>query len=201
MKITRALTSPFGANTYVVMDTVTNKGVIIDPGGYDDALAKKIKAADVSILYIILTHGHPDHTGGAKGFKKEFPEAKLVACLHEKEMLATGSMFFGDKEGITPDMFVEDGDTLKVGELTLRIIHTPGHSPGGICIYVNDCLFSGDTLFRQSIGRTDFPGASFNTLKRAIHEKLFTLPETTRVFPGHMEETDIGFEKRNNPFV
>ena len=205
MKVMRIPTGALAVNTYYVTAATVNQGFIVDPGGYDDYLTKRIKAADVSIQYIILTHGHHDHMGGVSEFMKEFPSAKLVACIHEKEILedsnANFSNYFGGGMTLKPDIYVDDGDTLEVGELTLRFIHTPGHTPGGLCIYVGELLFSGDTLFRQSVGRTDFPGSSFVDLKRAINEKLFILPETTKVYPGHMEETDIAFEKRNNPFV
>ena len=205
MKIMRIPTGALAVNTYYVTAETVNQGFIIDPGGYDSSLAKKIKAADVSLQYIILTHGHHDHMGGVGDFMKEFPSAKLVAGIQEKIILedsnANFSNYFGGNMTLKPDIYVDDGDTLEVGELVLRFIHTPGHTPGGLCIYVGDVLFSGDTLFRQSVGRTDFPGSSFVDLKRAINEKLFILPDTTKVYPGHMDATDIAFEKRNNPFV
>jgi glyoxylase-like metal-dependent hydrolase (beta-lactamase superfamily II) len=205
MKVMKVPTGGMAVNTYYVAAETINHGFIIDPGGYDYSLVKKIKEADVSIKYIILTHGHHDHMGGVNDFLGEYPDAKLVACVHEKSILenpnANFSNYFGGSMTLNPDIFVDNGDTLEVGELTLKFIHTPGHTPGGLCIYVGGVLFSGDTLFRQSIGRTDFPGSSFADLKKAINEKLYTLPEHTKVYPGHMEETDIGFEKRNNPFV
>ena len=99
------------------------------------------------------------------------------------------------------DLYVKEGDTLEVGEMRLRFLMTPGHTPGGMCISVDDCLFSGDTLFQTSIGRTDFPGGSFSEILDSIKNKLFLLPDETKVFPGHMGPTSIGYEKRNNPFV
>jgi len=205
MKISKIPTGPLSVNTYYVFDENTNKGFIVDPGGYDASLAKLIKADNVTISYIILTHAHHDHIGGVDAFMKEFPEAKLVASKYEKEMLedseANFSNYFGQKMTLKPHIYVDDGETLNAGGLELKFIHTPGHTPGGMCIYVGNCLFSGDTLFQQSIGRTDFPGSSFAKLKKAIHEKLFVLPDNTRVYPGHMGETEIGLEKRNNPFV
>jgi glyoxylase-like metal-dependent hydrolase (beta-lactamase superfamily II) len=136
---------------------------------------------------------------------KEFPDAMLVASMHEEEMLANPAMnfsnYFGQDLTLDADIYVDDGNSLPVGDLELVFIHTPGHTPGGMCILVDDVLFSGDTLFQLSIGRTDFPGSSFADMKKSIQEKLYTLPEYTRVLPGHMEETEIGFEKVNNPFV
>ena len=205
MKIAKIPTGPLSVNTYYVVCGETNKGFIVDPGGYEPLLTKKIKADNVTISYIILTHAHSDHTGGVEYFMQQFPDAKLVASKYEKDILEDAgsnfSSYFGKEQVLKPHIYVDDGDTLTVGELELKFLHTPGHTPGGICIYVEDCLFSGDTLFQQSIGRTDFPGSSFSAIKKSIHEKLFVLPEHTRVYPGHMGETEIGFEKRNNPFV
>jgi len=205
MNISVYQTGELGVNTYYAVCEKTMKGFLIDPGGYDKRIANKVKSENVSLEYIILTHGHGDHIGGVKAFMKEFPEAKLVASVAEKEMLVDPvlnfSSYFGEELVFYPDIFVKDGDVISVGELELNILHTPGHSPGGICILVEKILFSGDTLFAQSIGRTDFQGSSFSQLKKSIHEKLFVLPDDTRVLPGHMGETDIGFEKRHNPFV
>jgi len=205
MKITRIPTGMLSVNTYYVVCENTKKGFIVDPGGYDSTLAKDIKSDDVTITHIILTHAHHDHMGGVKEFMKEFPEAKLVVYKDETKLLqdadANFSNYFGQPVVLEADIYVGDGDTLNVGDLELKFIHTPGHTPGGMCIYVGGSLFSGDTLFRQSIGRTDFPGSSFADLKKSIHEKLFILPEETRVLPGHMDESSIGFEKNHNPFV
>jgi len=192
MKIMIAQTGMLNVNTYYVSDEEAKKGFIIDPGGYDDSLAEKIKKDSVSLEYIILTHGHFDHTGGVEGFMKKFPEAKLVASEAEAKTIS---------DEFTPDLCVKDGEVVNVGGMELKFILTPGHTAGGMCVYVENCLFSGDTLFAQSIGRTDLAGGSFAELMNSIKKKLFTLPEDTKVFPGHMGQTEIGFEKSNNPFV
>ena len=189
MKVLRDPTGPLGVNTYYGVCENTGKGFLVDPGGYDHQLAEKIKEEGTTLEYIILTHGHFDHVGGVPEFMKEFPEAKLVVSRQEKEI------------NLLPDILIEGGEVLCVGELKLEFMHTPGHSPGSLCILVEDILFSGDTLFQQSVGRTDFPGSSFASLERSIREKLYVLPDDTNVLPGHMGETEIGFEKRNNPFV
>ena len=162
---------------------------------------------DVNIKYIILTHGHSDHICGVNEHKAEFPDAKIVAYKDEEAMLENPNLNqspgFGVPYSTKADILVSDGDELKVGDVTLKFIHTPGHTEGGMCIYVKEAkaLFSGDTLFRQSIGRTDFPGGSYKEIMDSIRKKLFLLPDDTNVFPGHMGTTSIGFEKENNPFV
>ncbi len=199
-------TGPLAVNSYVVTDEKTRKTFIVDPGGHNHNMVNYIKEDSLEVEYIILTHGHGDHLGGVPDLMEVFPAAKLVAGIHDKELLADpnlnmSNMVQGYPVSLTADRFVEDGETLNVGDLELRFLHTPGHTPGGICILVENFLFSGDTLFEQSIGRTDFPGSSYQAIVKAIREKLFVLPEETTVLPGHMGSTTIGFEKENNPFV
>lgn len=207
MKITNLPSGALQVNTYLVVDEETNKGFIVDPGGYNPVLTKMVKEENIDIEYIIITHGHSDHICGVNEHKNDFPNAKIVAHEEEKAMLSDTdfnfSASFGMPYTVEADIYVKDGDVLSFGNTELKIFHTPGHSPGGICIYAEkeNVLFSGDTLFRQSIGRTDFPGCSFNQLAESIHNKLFVLPDETQVFPGHMGPTEIGFEKRSNPFV
>ena len=196
-----------GVNTYLVVDESTKEGFIVDPGGYNPKLTKKVSDEGIAIKYIVLTHGHADHISGVNEHLDDFPNAKVVVHTNEKPMLEdpreNQSLMFGSAQTVKGDIFVNDGDELEVGNLRLKFIFTPGHTPGGMCIYVEseDVLFSGDTLFRQSIGRTDFPGGSFRDLADAVHTKLFILPDETVVLPGHMGQTSIGFEKGNNPFV
>lgn len=207
MRITNLLSGALQANTYLAVDEKTNEGFIVDPGGYNKVLTKEVRDNDVNIKYIILTHGHSDHICGVNEHKAEFPDAKIVAYKDEEAMLENPNLNqspgFGVPYSTKADILVSDGDELKVGDVTLKFIHTPGHTEGGMCIYVKEAkaLFSGDTLFRQSIGRTDFPGGSYKEIMDSIRKKLFLLPDDTNVFPGHMGTTSIGFEKENNPFV
>jgi len=207
MRITNLPSGALQANTYLAVDEKTNEGFIVDPGGYNKVLTKEVRDNDVNIKYIILTHGHSDHICGVNEHKAEFPDAKIVAYKDEEAMLENPNLNqspgFGVPYSTKADILVSDGDELKVGDVTLKFIHTPGHTEGGMCIYVKEAkaLFSGDTLFRQSIGRTDFPGGSYKEIMDSIRKKLFLLPDDTNVFPGHMGTTNIGFEKENNPFV
>ena len=207
MRITNLPSGALQANTYLAVDEKTNEGFIVDPGGYNKVLTKEVRDNDVNIKYIILTHGHSDHICGVNEHKAEFPDAKIVAYKDEEAMLENPNLNqspgFGVPYSTKADILVSDGDELKVGDVTLKFIHTPGHTEGGMCIYVKEAkdLFSGDTLFRQSIGRTDFPGGSYKEIMDSIRKKLFLLPDDTNVFPGHMGTTSIGFEKENNPFV
>lgn len=207
MQIYNIPTGAIGTNTYLVYDENSMEGFLVDPGAYNSGVSDKIKDLGIDIRYIILTHGHADHIMGVEGFKNDFPGAELVANINEKGMLndrvLNMSVQFGDPTEIDADIYVDDGDTMDVGGMHLEFLFTPGHSPGGMCIYIPDekTLFSGDTLFQSSIGRTDFPGCSFEALKQSIHEKLWPLPEDTSVFPGHMGPTNIGFEREHNPFV
>lgn len=207
MRITNLPSGALQANTYLAVDEKTNEGFIVDPGGYNKVLTKEVRDNDVKIKYIILTHGHSDHICGVNEHKAEFPDAKIVAYKDEEAMLENPNLNqspgFGVPYSTKADILVSDGDELKVGDVTLKFIHTPGHTEGGMCIYVKEAkaLFSGDTLFRQSIGRTDFPGGSYKEIMDSIRKKLFLLPDDTNVFPGHMGTTSISFEKENNPFV
>jgi len=207
MQVYNIPTGAIGTNTYLVYDEDTMKGILIDPGAYSKGIADKIKELGIDIIYIILTHGHADHIMGVEEFKADFPSARVVANVKEKEMLGDSdfnmSVQFGHPTAFDADVYVGDEEEMDAGGLHLKFLYTPGHSPGGMCVYLpeENTLFSGDTLFQASIGRTDFPGCSFEALEKSVHEKLWPLPDDTQVFPGHMGPTNIGFEKAHNPFV
>ncbi len=197
-------TGPLYVNTYLVYDNEMKKAFIVDPGGTDSGMESFIEMNKLNVEFIILTHGHGDHIGGVEAYRNRF-KAPVYAHRAEKEMLASpaynaSKMMFGNGISIIADKWLEDGDEIAFGNSTIKIIHTPGHSPGGISILVNKWLFSGDTLFAGSVGRTDFALCNAAHLFNGIKTKLFVLDDDIEVFPGHEGATTIGQEKRYNPF-
>lgn len=177
--------------------------MVIDPVSAHRVIGR-VREENVQIKYILNTHTHPDHVSGNAQVRKATDAAVLAhrKALVEKERLV---MKIGSGMGlffrvVSPDILVEDGEEICVGKLTFRILYTPGHTADGICVLGDRCVFTGDTLFADSVGRTDFPGASYRLLLKSIGEKLLVLPDETRVFPGHGEETTIGREREVNPF-
>ncbi len=206
MKITKYMTGPLQVNTYFAYDEETNKGFIVDPGGYDSRITDEVNSLGVDIECIILTHGHGDHIGGVEQFKADFPGAKVIAHELEREMLQDARInssmeIFMKPITVEADKYVRDRESLKVGNMELTFLLTPGHTKGGMCISVDNVIFTGDTIFRFSIGRTDFYGGDFRTLINSIKDRLFYFPDDTVLLPGHMGASTIGDEKRGNPFV
>lgn len=205
--IIRALpVGPLQANCFIVGCEETRQSAIIDPGGDVDLLLSTLAKDNLKLAVIINTHGHFDHVGGNKALK-DASGADLMIHKQDAPMLGQLNQMgaaWGMKveDSPSPDRFLEDGDVIDFGHLQMRVIHTPGHSPGGICLYMEShkALFVGDTLFAGSIGRTDLPGGDYDTLISSIQTKLFILPEDTAVYNGHMETTTIGKEKKFNPF-
>jgi hydroxyacylglutathione hydrolase len=196
---------PIMANCYILGCKETHEASVIDPGDEAERILLKLAGLKLKVKYIINTHGHFDHVGANKKMKEATGADILIHALDAPMLgsLAQAAASFGLKSENSPppDKTVDDGDIITFGKISLKVIHTPGHSPGGISLYTNGCLFVGDTLFQGSIGRTDLPGGNFNTLKSSIHNKLFPLDDNIRVLTGHGPETSIGKEKRYNPFV
>ena len=218
MKIKIFQMGVFGTNCYLVRDEESGEAMIIDPGAYRAEVEKDINGNGLVLKYIVLTHGHGDHTGGVPGFMESFPGAKLAAGAKEADLLGdsdlNGAMYItGDRLVLEPDIWLCEGDNLTLGELSFNVIETPGHTPGGLTFYVSGwdrelldrpfsgTAFTGDTLFQNSVGRTDLPGGDFSVMKKSIREKIFTLPDDTIVLPGHMDVTTVGNEKKYNPFI
>ncbi|MDA8139397.1 MAG: MBL fold metallo-hydrolase [Desulfobacteraceae bacterium] len=195
---------PLQANCFIVGCPATQHAAVIDPGGDADKILLALAKDKLTLKVIINTHGHFDHVSGNKALKKASGAELMIHPLDAPMLsqLARGAAMWGLRSEDSPDAdrLLNDGDTVQVGQLQFKVLHTPGHTPGGISLYSGKAVFVGDTLFAGSIGRTDFAGGDFNTLINSIHTKLFTLPDDTAVYTGHMEATTIGREKRYNPF-
>lgn len=195
-----------GTNCYIVSCKRTKEALIIDPGGNAADIVSYVRAQKLTVKAIVDTHGHGDHIA-ANDDLREALGAKLY--IHEKDqaMLASAeqnlSLYIGQPiELHSADECLKEGDKLSIGDIEFTVLETPGHTPGGISLYTDEgAVFSGDTLFYLSVGRTDFPGGSMRQLNNSITEKLFLLPDDTTVYPGHGPATNIGTEKMQNPFV
>ncbi|MBW1725085.1 MAG: MBL fold metallo-hydrolase [Deltaproteobacteria bacterium] len=205
MIIKELVVGPLMANCFICGCSKTKEAVVIDPGGDANTILLSLADSKLKVKYIINTHGHFDHVS-ANGKMKDATGADILIHPLDAPMLeklSSNAAFFGVSVENSPpcDQTLEESDTVSFGDITLKVIHTPGHTPGGISLYANGVVFVGDTLFAGSIGRTDFPGGDFNTLISSIKTKLFNMEDDVRVFSGHGPETSIGIEKRHNPFV
>ena len=205
MIIKEMAVGPMMANCFIVGCDETKDAVVIDPGDDTDRILLALADLALKVRYIINTHGHFDHVGGNRKMKAATGADILIHSLdaHMLGALSSTAAAWGlsTDDSPPPDRTVEDGDRIDFGTLTLTVIHTPGHSPGGIALYTEGNVFVGDTLFAGSIGRTDFPGGDFGTLISSIRNKLFVLGDDVRVFTGHGPETTIGRERQFNPFL
>jgi len=198
---------PFMSNCYIVGSEESRDGMIIDPGAEAEVILDTAEQLGLSISLIVATHCHMDHIGavaqvkeatGAEFALHEADTGGLTQSLSRRLGPLLGGSFRSPPQ---PDRLLKEGDVLKLGELGFTVLHTPGHSLGGICLYGPGLVFCGDTLFNFSIGRTDFPGCSYELLLDSIFSKLMTLPDETKVFPGHGPATTIGIEREWNPYL
>jgi glyoxylase-like metal-dependent hydrolase (beta-lactamase superfamily II) len=193
------------ANCFVLGCEKSSEGAVIDPGDEPDRILEVLADNHITAKLIINTHGHFDHVGANRKLKEATGAPILIHALDAPMLgqLSSSAAAWGmvAENSPPPDREIGDGDRVSFGDVTLTVLHTPGHTPGGISLYTDTEVFVGDTLFAGSIGRTDFAGGSFETLKNSIQQKLFTLNEDLVVYPGHNHSTTIGTEKRANPFV
>lgn len=207
LKIERLELGPFAVNCYLYFDSQTQDAIIIDPGDSAGVIITKVRELNINPLAILLTHGHGDHIGAVTEVKNTF-KLPLYIGRGEEPMLADPSANVSAMVGYPikvdpPDFLIDDEEIITLGSITLRILLTPGHTSAGICLLDESAgnLFCGDTLFCGSIGRTDLPGGSFDTLIKSINEKILTLPDSIRCLPGHGPATTVGAERINNPFL
>lgn len=193
-------------NCYFLKNKETGEILIVDPADHSEKIFHKVEEIGGKPVGILLTHGHYDHILAAKDVKEKY-DLKIYACEKETQMLKEPTMNLSGYNGkacsIVPDVLLGDLDVFEAAGFSIQMIHTPGHTPGSCCYYLKDehVLFSGDTLFYGSVGRTDLPGGSTGEIVRSLHKLVDALPEDTEVFPGHDASTTIGYEKRYNPFV
>ncbi len=204
MKIIRMAAGIYAANCYIVYST-TLDGIVVDPGGDVDDIMKVIEEKNINVESIVLTHGHADHIGGLVDLKDKL-DAKIMIHEDDREMLIDANINLSNampmnKVEVEPDRLLKDGDIIKFGDSEMLVIHTPGHTRGGISLKVEDNIITGDTLFQGSIGRTDLYGGNFNTIIRSIKSKILIYSNKTKIFPGHGAPSTIGDEKKNNPYV
>ena len=207
---------PIDNNNYLIVDEASKEAALIDCSSLD--IWDKVPSAEgnvaptptgsnrmemegVKLKYILLTHGHFDHVAGIR-------QTAATVLMHkaDSDWLNNVNQFlpmFGMSPISVPkiDKFVEDGEVINLGELEIKVLHTPGHTQGGICYLVNDILFSGDTIFRESVGRCDLEGGDFNQIVKSIETKIYTLPDETKIYPGHGKPTTVGWEKLHNRFL
>jgi len=204
MILNKLVVGPLASNCYIVGSESNKEGMIIDPGDEAEVILRNVKDLGLEIKSIVLTHGHIDHIGALKEVKKVTGAEVAIHTDEAKSLQRQSSstlLGLSYPTPLPPDRLLQDGDSMDIGDLHFSVLHTPGHSPGGICLLGQGVVFSGDTLFNYGIGRTDLPGGSHSQLMNSIHTKLMILPDDTAVYPGHGPETTIGTERQGNPFL
>ena len=197
------LKPPIDNNNYLIIDEETNEAALIDCSCFDIEILSEIEKNNLNLKYVLLTHGHFDHITGLNDVSDN-----VKILMHKNDMewineLNTYLPMIGMPPMQEPriDQFISDKEIIKLGNLEIQVIHTPGHTQGGVCYYVNNNLFSGDTIFKEAVGRCDLPGGNFNQIVESIENRIFNLPEDTTIYPGHGKTTTVGWEKEHNQFL
>jgi hydroxyacylglutathione hydrolase len=210
LRVVPVESQPFAENSYVVWVEGGSEAFVIDPGFEPDAIMDVLEANRLTLAAVVCTHGHVDHIAGNADLKQRFPDAPILIGRGDAAMLTDPALNLSGNWGfsvVSPpaDRLLDDGERVTVAGIEMEVREIPGHSPGHVVFVLHGetppLVLGGDVLFNGSVGRTDFPGGSFDTLKAGIHARLFTLPDGTKVFPGHGPPTTVGAEKRTNPFV
>lgn len=199
------LVGPLETNCYILGDEKSKEAVVIDPGGDFEEIEKQVEESNLRVKYIVLTHGHFDHTGALAQLKKA-TGAEVLIHAEDTAMLSPADqnqpfLMESGQDPLPADGTLKEGDKVQFGQYTLEVLHTPGHTPGGISLLIDKMIFVGDTLFCGSIGRTDLPGGSFEQLIDSIKRKLLTRGDDCLIYPGHGPASIVGEERRNNPFL
>lgn len=204
MIVERLIVGPIEANCYIIGDEDSKEGLVIDPGADGRMIIKRVAELGLKIKYIILTHSHFDHVL-ATGLVKDASGALLAVHESDSSTLNDGLLArlagIGTERVPEPEILLKGWDNLSVGKLIFTAIHTPGHTPGGITLYGHDVVFTGDTMFKNGIGRTDLPGGNYEQIIDSINSRLMVLDDDIKVYPGHGPDTTIGDERRGNPFL
>lgn len=191
----------YAANCYVIIDEVTKETAVIDPGGDSDEIIKYIDSMNCNVKYILLTHAHADHTGAVDDIRGVYKVPVCVNIKDEKMMQESSFMFGKYEKNDDLDIYVNEGDIIKLGKIEIKCLETPGHTPGGMCYLIENKIISGDTLFAGSIGRTDLQGGDYDTIINSIREKIMVLGDEIEVLPGHGSKSTVGTERMYNPFL
>ncbi len=196
----------FGSNTYLVVNEEEGKAVLVDAGVPASQILEYLDRNGLELEAVLLTHGHPDHLLSLKDIvqatgARAYMHPADIALIRNIPSLFLRMLGLESLEIPEDIEEVKEGQTLRLAGMDFQVLHTPGHSEGSVCYLVNGALFAGDLIFRGSVGRTDFPGGSMRTLVQSVKDKVFTLPSDTRIYPGHMDSTVVGWEKKTNPFL